>query len=65
MPTFKYSKRVLNSTGALSLNEIPENVVVIGGGVIGIELEGAYANYGSQVTILEGGDEILGVGFEK
>lgn len=65
LPTFKYSKRVLNSTGALSLNEIPEKIVVIGGGVIGIELGGAYANYGSQVTILEGGDEILGVGFEK
>ncbi|MDV7764861.1 dihydrolipoyl dehydrogenase [Peribacillus sp. CSMR9] len=65
LPTFKYSKRVLNSTGALSLNEIPEKIVVIGGGVIGIELGGAYANFGTQVTILEGADEILGVGFEK
>nr|WP_308446065.1 FAD-dependent oxidoreductase [Halalkalibacter sp. APA_J-10(15)] len=65
LPTFKYSKRVLNSTGALSLNEIPEKIVVIGGGVIGIELGGSYANFGIQVTILEGADEILGVGFEK
>ncbi|WHY58338.1 dihydrolipoyl dehydrogenase [Peribacillus simplex] len=65
LPTFKYSKRVLNSTGALSLNEIPEKIVVIGGGVIGIELGGTYANFGTQVTILEGADEILGVGFEK
>ncbi|MCR8869511.1 dihydrolipoyl dehydrogenase [Bacillus sp. AFS026049] len=65
LPTFKYSKRVLNSTGALSLNEIPEKIVVIGGGVIGIELGGAYANFGTQVTILEGAEEILGVGFEK
>ncbi|MBT2606346.1 dihydrolipoyl dehydrogenase [Bacillus sp. ISL-53] len=65
LPTFKYSKRVLNSTGALSLNEIPEKIVVIGGGVIGIELGGAYANFGTQVTILEGADEILSVGFEK
>jgi dihydrolipoamide dehydrogenase len=65
LPTFKYSKRVLNSTGALGLNEIPEKIVVIGGGVIGIELGGAYANFGTQVTILEGADEILGVGFEK
>ena len=32
-PTFKYSKRVLNSTGALNLEEIPEKLVVIGGGV--------------------------------
>ncbi|HEY2421649.1 MAG TPA: dihydrolipoyl dehydrogenase [Neobacillus sp.] len=65
LPTFKYSKRVLDSTGALSLQEVPEKIVVIGGGVIGIELGGAYANFGTQVTILEGADEILSVGFEK
>ena len=65
LPTFKFSKRVLNSTGALNLNEIPEKIVVIGGGVIGIELGGAYANFGSQVTILEGAEDILSVGFEK
>ena len=65
LPTFKYSKRVLNSTGALSLEEVPEKIVVIGGGVIGIELGGAYANFGTQVTILEGADDILSVGFEK
>ena len=33
IPTFKYSKRVLNSTGALTLEEVPEKIVVIGGGV--------------------------------
>jgi dihydrolipoyl dehydrogenase len=65
LPTFKYSKRVLNSTGALALEEVPEKIVVIGGGVIGIELGGAYANFGTQVTILEGADDILSVGFEK
>ncbi|MBP2239965.1 dihydrolipoamide dehydrogenase [Cytobacillus eiseniae] len=64
LPIFKYSKRVLDSTGALSLQEIPKKIVVIGGGVIGIELGGAYASFGSQVTILEGADDIL-VGFEK
>lgn len=64
LPTFKFSKRVLDSTGALALQEIPEKIVVIGGGVIGIELGGAYANFGSQVTVLEGADDIL-VGFEK
>lgn len=65
LPAFKYSKRVLNSTGALNLTEIPKKIVVIGGGVIGIELGGAYANFGSQVTILEGADEILSMGFDK
>lgn len=64
LPTFKYSKRVLDSTGALSLQEVPEKLVVIGGGVIGLELGGAYANFGSQVTVLEGAADIL-LGFEK
>ncbi|MFZ0443471.1 MAG: dihydrolipoyl dehydrogenase [Bacillus sp. (in: firmicutes)] len=65
LPTFKYSKRVLNSTGALNLQEIPNKIVVIGGGVIGVELGTAYANFGTQVTILEGAADILSVGFEK
>jgi dihydrolipoamide dehydrogenase len=65
IPTFKYSKRVLDSTGALNLQELPEKIVVIGGGVIGVELGGAYANFGSQVTVLEGADDILSVGFDK
>ncbi|MEI5905996.1 dihydrolipoyl dehydrogenase [Bacillus spongiae] len=64
IPTFKYSKRVLDSTGAINLGEIPKNLVVIGGGYIGTELGTAYANFGTGVTILEGSDEILG-GFEK
>ncbi|USK31284.1 dihydrolipoyl dehydrogenase (plasmid) [Bacillus sp. CMF21] len=64
LPAFKYTKRVLDSTGALALEEIPESIVVIGGGYIGIELGGAYANFGTKVTILEGTDEILN-GFEK
>jgi dihydrolipoamide dehydrogenase len=64
LPAFKYTKRVLDSTGALALTEIPKKIVVIGGGYIGTELSGAYANFGTQVTILEGTDEILN-GFEK
>lgn len=64
LPTFKYSKRILDSTGALALPEIPKRIVVIGGGYIGTELGGAYASFGTQVTILEGADEILN-GFEK
>lgn len=64
IPTFKFSKRVLDSTGALALKEVPEKIVVIGGGYVGTELGGAYANFGTQVTILEGADEILN-GFEK
>ncbi|WP_342430449.1 dihydrolipoyl dehydrogenase [Neobacillus sp. FSL H8-0543] len=64
LPAFKYTNRVLDSTGALALKEIPKSIVVIGGGYIGTELGGAYANFGTKVTILEGTDEILN-GFEK
>ena len=65
IPAFKYSKRVINSTGALALEEVPASLVVIGGGYIGIELGGAYANMGTKLTILEGADDILSGGFEK
>jgi len=64
IPSMKYSKRILSSTGALNLQELPKKIVVIGGGYIGVELGGAYANLGSEVTILEGGEDIL-LGFEK
>lgn len=64
IPGFKFGKRVLDSTGALSLDEKPEKLVVIGGGYIGTELGTAYANFGTEVTVLEGAKDILG-GFEK
>ncbi len=64
IPSFKFSDRVINSTGALALKELPKKLVVVGGGYIGTELGSAYANLGSEVTILEGADDIL-AGFEK
>lgn len=64
LPTFKFSNRVLSSTGALNLDHIPESLAIIGGGVIGIELGTAYANLGTKVTVLEGMDDILAA-FEK
>ncbi|MEN1967023.1 dihydrolipoyl dehydrogenase [Lentibacillus sp. N15] len=64
IPGFAFSDRVLDSTGALNLKEIPKKLVVIGGGYIGTELGSAYANFGSEVIVLEGTKDILG-GFEK
>jgi dihydrolipoamide dehydrogenase len=61
---FKFGKRVINSSGALNLTEVPKKLVVIGGGYIGSELAGAYANLGSEVVILEGSPTIL-PNFEK
>ena len=65
IPAFKYSKRIINSTGALALEEVPASLVVIGGGVIGIELGTAYANMGTKLTILEGTEDIFPGGYEK
>ncbi|MDR7072086.1 dihydrolipoyl dehydrogenase [Fictibacillus barbaricus] len=64
IPGFKWSDRVISSTGALALKEVPKKMVVIGGGYIGMELGTAYANFGTEVTILEGSKQIL-PGFEK
>ena len=64
IPSFPYSKRVLDSEGALALEELPKSLVVIGGGYIGTELGSAYANFGTKVTILEGEKTIL-ASFEK
>lgn len=59
IPNFKFEGRVLDSTGALALKEIPKDLVVIGGGYIGSELASAYAELGAHVTILEGMNSIL------
>ncbi|ADU30920.1 dihydrolipoyl dehydrogenase [Evansella cellulosilytica] len=64
LPKFKFSEKVVSSTGALALKEVPKKLVVIGGGYIGVELGSAYADLGSEVTILEGTKSIL-PGFEK
>lgn len=60
---FKFGGRIIDSTGALNLVEVPKSLVVIGGGYIGSELANAYANLGSKVTVLEAGDSVL-AGFD-
>ncbi|PYI56239.1 dihydrolipoyl dehydrogenase [Paenibacillus flagellatus] len=64
LKAFPFGKRILSSTEALSLPEIPKSMIVIGGGYIGIELGQTYAKFGTKVTVLEGSDTIL-PGFEK
>jgi len=46
--------RVLTSTEALHLKEVPETAIVLGGGVIGVEFASVWASFGSQVTVVEG-----------
>jgi len=52
-------KRVVSSTGALELAEVPKRLAVIGGGVIGLELGSVWSRLGSEVTVIEFLDRIL------
>lgn len=53
-------KRIITSTEALNLPEIPAHMVIIGGGVIGLELGSVYARMGSKVSVVEFTDSIIG-----
>lgn len=60
IPGFAYDqRRILDSTGALALDYIPEEFVVIGGGYIGLELGQTFQRLGSKLTVIEGLDRIL------
>jgi dihydrolipoamide dehydrogenase len=50
---------VVDSTGALALNRVPQKLVVIGGGVIGLELGSVWRRLGAQVTVVEFLDQLL------
>lgn len=52
-------KRIVSSTEALSLPEVPTHLVVVGGGVIGLELGSVWLRLGSKVTVIEAQDRIL------
>lgn len=52
-------KRIVSSTGALELTEVPKSLAIIGAGVIGLELGSVYARLGAQVTVIEFLDRIL------
>lgn len=56
--------RIMNSTGALAITEVPKNMVVIGGGYIGLELGSVLNKLGSKVTVVEMADQLL-PGFDK
>ncbi len=52
-------KRIISSTEALVLKEIPKHLIVVGGGVIGMELGSVYARIGSKVTVVEFLDRLI------
>ncbi len=59
IPGVKDNADCIDSTGALALDKLPGEVLVIGGGVIGIEFANAFANFGSKVTVIEMTSKIL------
>ncbi len=52
-------KRIISSTEALTLKEVPSHLIVIGGGIIGMEMGSVYARLGSRVTIVEFLDSLI------
>ena len=64
LPFMKFDDNVISSKEALSLNELPDHIVVVGGGYIGLELGITYKMLGSEVTIVEAMDSILPI-FDK
>jgi dihydrolipoamide dehydrogenase len=60
LPFIKIDKeRIITSTGALKLKEVPKHLIIIGGGVIGIELGQVYLRLGAQVSVVEYMDRII------
>ncbi len=60
LPFIKLDKdRVITSTEALELKEVPKHMIIIGGGVIGVELGSVYARLGSKVSVVEFLDSII------
>lgn len=60
LPFAKFDKeRIISSTEALKMKEIPKHMIIIGGGVIGLELGSVYARLGAQVSVVEFMDRII------
>ena len=59
LPGLEIGGRVLTSEHALELNEIPQRVVILGGGVIGVEFASVWRSFGVEVTIVEALDHLV------
>ncbi len=60
LPLFPWQdERVMDSTGALELKDIPKQLLVVGGGIIGLEMATVYAALGSEVTVVEFMDQLI------
>ena len=59
LPNLPGDPRIMDSTGALLLDGIPERLLVIGGGIIGLEMATVYAALGSEITVVEALDRLM------
>ncbi|WP_185881799.1 dihydrolipoyl dehydrogenase [Blattabacterium cuenoti] len=59
LSNFDVRKKIISSTEALSMDEIPKKLIIIGGGIIGLELASVFHRLGSQVTIIETMNRII------
>lgn len=60
VPGFPFDdSRVIDSTGALALENIPESMLVVGGGIIGLEMAEVYSSLGTKITIAELGENLI------
>ena len=59
LPNLPDDPRIMDSTGALRLEEIPARLLVIGGGIIGLEMATVYAALGSEITVVEALDRLM------
>ncbi|MCG8337305.1 MAG: dihydrolipoyl dehydrogenase [Proteobacteria bacterium] len=59
IPGFPEDERIVDSTGALSLKEIPKRMLIVGGGIIGLEMATVYHALGSEVTVVEAKEQLI------
>jgi len=60
IPGFPYDDpRLIDSTGALALNDVPQRMLIIGGGIIGLEMATVYSALGSKISVVEWMDQLI------
>ena len=59
LPFVPEDDRIIDSTGALEMKEIPDTMLVVGGGIIGLEMAQVYSELGTKITIVEFADQLM------
>ncbi|MGQ4004950.1 dihydrolipoyl dehydrogenase [Francisellaceae bacterium CB300] len=59
LPFVPEDNRIIDSTGALEMKEIPDTMLVVGGGIIGLEMAQVYSELGTKITVVEFSDQLM------